>query len=499
MASAPRPSSRPRHTWRERSRPSATTAEARLIKRWFWSLLFIVLVAALAWLIWRYLFMPSTYFAHLSVTEYKKHEAPPVPFFENDARFFDGTIKSERLNNAETVASMKQLAASLDRIVSRTRDSLVLYVSAHGASFKSGGNFDGYLLCADFDSFKSEGDRGIVRGYLKVTDFLQEVRNSQAGLKIVILDAGHLPTEPRLGVMVNEFPDRLAEAVKQTGDQNLWVLSANSTHESSHVAHASHRSVFGYLVVRGLAGDADVKPADGVVDLAELTTFVCGGVRDWMNRQYGELESQTPQILWGGGDITPAVVEARMSAIELPVVKLCRPPMKKGPPDNHATRPPSKPTRRGPPPDVPGPCGRGNWPGSRPGKACWLSAAERHLPLRARRQRRTQPKRQRRSQIQSPWRRRAPPSNPKNQHRMPGARRRMPANQTLHRLPYRRRQKRRTRSSLSARRRKRRRHRIRGACCARPGWSATDALSRKAKVDGRRSTTRLGFGGVTRA
>ena len=136
MASAPRPSSRPRQTWRERSRPGATTAEARLIKRWFWSLLFIVLVAALAWLIWRYLFMPRTYFAHLSVTEYKKHEAPPVPFFENDARFFDGTIECQRLYNAETVASMKQLAASLDRIVSRSRDSLVLYVSAHGASVK---------------------------------------------------------------------------------------------------------------------------------------------------------------------------------------------------------------------------------------------------------------------------------------------------------------------------------------------------------------------------
>ncbi len=324
MASAPRPSSRPRQAWRERSRPGAATAEAKLIKRWFWSLLFVLLVAALAWLIWRYLFMPRTYFAYLSVTEYKKHEAPPVPFFENDARFFDATIEGQRLSNAETVASMKQLAASLDRIVSRSRDSLVLYVSAHGASFKSGGNFDGYLLCADFDTFKSEGDRGIARGYLKVTDFLQEVRNCQAGLKIVILDAGHLPTEPRLGVIVNEFPDRLAEAVKASGDQNLWVLTANSMHESSHVAHASHQSVFSHLVVRGLAGEADVNPADEVVDLAELSSFVCGGVRDWMNRQYGELESQTPQILWGGGDITPAVVETQMHAIELPIVKVAR-------------------------------------------------------------------------------------------------------------------------------------------------------------------------------
>ena len=60
----------------------AATAEARLLKRWFWSLMFVLLVAALAWLIWRYLFMPRTYFAYLPVTAYTKHEVPPVPYFE---------------------------------------------------------------------------------------------------------------------------------------------------------------------------------------------------------------------------------------------------------------------------------------------------------------------------------------------------------------------------------------------------------------------------------
>jgi len=84
-------------------------------------------------------------------------------------------------------------------------------------------------------------------------------------------------------VIVNEFPDRLAEAVKLSGDANLWVLSANSMHETSHVAHASHQSVFSHLVVRGLTGEADVNPVDGAVDLAEFTSFVCGGVRDWMS------------------------------------------------------------------------------------------------------------------------------------------------------------------------------------------------------------------------
>ena len=154
MASAPRPSSRPRQTWRERSRPGATTAEAKLLKRWFWSLLFALLVAALAWLIWRYLFMPCTHFAYLAVTEYKKHETPPVPFFKNDAQSFETTVECQQLKNPGTIGSMDTVTANLDAMVPRSRDTLVFYVSAHGASFKSGANFEGYLLCEDFDSLK---------------------------------------------------------------------------------------------------------------------------------------------------------------------------------------------------------------------------------------------------------------------------------------------------------------------------------------------------------
>jgi hypothetical protein len=316
MSSGSRPSSRPRQTWRERSRREPT-AESRSIKRWFSSLLFLCLVAALGWLIWRYAFASHTYYAVLSVQGYTRHAVPPVPYFENDARFFEDAIRCETLQDSQTRKSMGELAVRLDKIVPRRRDVLVLYVSAHGVSLASGGQKDAYLLCADFNNTSDRRHGEIAEGCFKVADFLTQVGKCQAGVKLVILDAGHLPTEPRLGVLVNEFPTLLAAAVEQTGDPGLWVLTANGIHESSHVAHSAHQSVFNHYVVRGLAGDADCNPVDRLVDLAELTAFVNTGVVEWMRAQYAKPESQTPQLLWGGGKVTPAVIKAQMREVVL--------------------------------------------------------------------------------------------------------------------------------------------------------------------------------------
>ena len=190
----------------------------------------------------------------------------------------------------------------------------------HGVSLGTADKPEAYLLCSDFDSAK-----GIIDGGLPVKDFLKQVSECQALVKVVILDAGHLPTEPRLGVFVNEFPELLKEAVKATEDRNLWVLSANSMHESSHVAHGHRQSIFNYFVVEGLTGAADRNPKDGVIDLAELTSFVGESVRLWMKSQYGELEGQTPQILWGGGQIKRADIDAQMRAVVLPVQRSAKP------------------------------------------------------------------------------------------------------------------------------------------------------------------------------
>jgi hypothetical protein len=276
------------------------------------------LVGTLAWLVWQFYLKQRIHFANLSVNQYSRYShVPPTPYFENDAEVLNGLTGWENLDDFTTFESMSELTGRLDKIVQRPdRDLLVLYVSAHGISLDRGGEPEAYLLCNDFNAADGITKDG---GGLPITDFLKQVKDCKAGVKIIILDAGHLSTEPRLGVIVNEFPALLEKAVKKIDDKDLWVLSANSMYESSHVSHARRQSIFNYFVVRGLTGDAD-GDGNNKVDLAELASFVGRGVRTWMESHYPKPETQTPKILWGGGDIERKDdIVARMRAVVLPI------------------------------------------------------------------------------------------------------------------------------------------------------------------------------------
>jgi hypothetical protein len=312
MASARRPSSGSRPTWRERSRPSESTVEAKRVKRWLLSVLAMMLIGLFIWRIWLF-FSPSALVACLPVMDYKMLAVPPVPFCQNDSEAFKRAgIECKDLRNLQTSDSMAALSESLRDIVSRPKDTLILYVSAHGVSLDG----KGYLLCGVREDASGGLERDAV-GRFEISSFLKQVQACPAGEKILVLDAGHLATEPHLGLLVNEFPKLLAQAVADTQDSHLWVLTANSLYETSHVSHSAGQSAFNHFVVRGLAGDADAVPNDHIVDLAELVTFVGTGVTGWVQKIYGE--SQTPRILCGDANLEPLALEKRMRQIRLPL------------------------------------------------------------------------------------------------------------------------------------------------------------------------------------
>lgn len=314
MASAPRPSSRPKQTWRERSRPQETPREVKLVQRWLASLVLLALVAAMAWVVYKVFFQPQTVIVCLPVTNYGKYRVPPVPFFENDARYLAEVDEDmEKLITFGERDSLDQLTENLNKFGLRAQDTLILYVSAHGVSLaRNGKTTKGYLLCGDKVGDDNEGD------LIEIGDFLNRVRKCTAAHKIILLDAGHIGAAPQLGMMVNEFPKYLEKAVHALEDETVWVLSANALRETSHVVHSKSQSVFNDFVVRGLKGEADAGPnANSFVDLSELVVFVGNGVRDWVRSQYGNLEHQTPQVLWSGGRITTGVIDGQMQNIIL--------------------------------------------------------------------------------------------------------------------------------------------------------------------------------------
>ena len=132
-----------------------------------------------------------------------------------------------------------------------------------------------------------------------MADLLGQIQQCPAGKKLVILDAGDLACDPRLGLFVNEFPQLLDEEVRRVNDPGLWILASNRPLEVSHVSQSAKRSVFGHFVAEGLSGAAD-RNGDGMVELAELLQFVRSGVAGWVSRQSGGAETQTPWLLHGG-------------------------------------------------------------------------------------------------------------------------------------------------------------------------------------------------------
>lgn len=136
----------------------------------------------------------------------------------------------------------------------------------------------------------------------RASDLLEAVVSGSSGTVLLVVDAGRCRTDPSTGMLVNEFPRLFADDVVRTGNESLWVLLSHSMLEVSHVSHVERRSVFGRSVVEGLAGDAD-ENGNRVVDIAELARFTARTVGRWVDEQTHGHESQTPQLLWGGGSI----------------------------------------------------------------------------------------------------------------------------------------------------------------------------------------------------
>ena len=148
------------------------------------------------------------------------------------------------------------------------------------------------------------------KGADSLHDLLAAAKQRQAPLKLLILDVSYALSDPPEGMLINEFPARVAEEVKNLNDDKLWVLTNSQALETEHFSASARRGAFSYFVTEGLRGEADVAVRegqdvklprhDGIVDLDELYDFVLRGVGDWVQKDRDGLESQTPCLFHAG-------------------------------------------------------------------------------------------------------------------------------------------------------------------------------------------------------
>ena len=289
----PRSPSSSKPDWR-RSAKSDNTGRRRWVKRLLTTACLLGMTVALVWLLWPR-FRPTTHFVMLPMTEYRLW-IQPAPVFPGDLAGFQEAAQEGQfhlLKEPHTGVSIREnLGNQLNGILSDEsgRDVLILYITAHGVS--EGGK--AYLLAGDFDVAQPESGR------VELAQLFDQLRKCPAKTKLLLLEAGHTTTDPRLGMLVNEFPHLLASELETFDDPALWVFTASQSLETSHASYSLGQSVFSHFVAEGLKGAADREGNTGDVELAELFTFVRDGVTDWVKRQSKGSQTQTPLLLHAG-------------------------------------------------------------------------------------------------------------------------------------------------------------------------------------------------------
>lgn len=286
-------SSQPHRSWRAAGDKSLA-ARPRSAAKWLATLAALVLLGAFAWIVWQRWpsRLPTTHFVAILTGETHKFTVPPIPLAAEDLaplqqsppRSFQYLDLSE-LQEADKIADLGQRLSA--KKIGR-KDVLVVYLSACGVS-------DGdapLLLCRDYDLESKDLAR------YPVDKLLSGMQQSDAGTKLLVLDTGWIISDPRLGMVLNEFPRLLLDRVQRWQDPTLWVLLTSSLEQSPQFLPAERRTVFGRGFVDGLRGAADSRDhggnGDGFVSLDELFPFV-------MERCQRETSGlQTPVLIHSG-------------------------------------------------------------------------------------------------------------------------------------------------------------------------------------------------------
>jgi hypothetical protein len=207
--------------------------------------------------------------------------APPTP--KMTATVLRELVDSEHIGD---------LGDRLNGIVASPKDRLILFVSAQGVSEKG----VPYVLCSNFG--RTRTPENTVQARRELSRLLDDVSRCQAETKLVLLDCSHLSGDPRWGMAVNEFAQRIQETVKGK-DSSVWVLASNRPLELSRVSYATKRTYFAHYAMEALRGQADAN-GDHFVDLREFYEFVRDGVATAVKNDGERDERQTPVLFHGG-------------------------------------------------------------------------------------------------------------------------------------------------------------------------------------------------------
>ncbi len=282
-----------RDSWRPKGRYGNTAVAWLMVRRMVATVFVLAMVGVFLYIVLRPFFQPRTYMVYMTSGQQLPGSSPPIEYAFEDFESLTGLENALARRGGPPlvfsgVESPRRFEEQLGQITDlglRGMDILVLYITAHGTVV--GG--EPYLKCANYSPAEPE------RGLYRIADLLDHLQQLPAKTKLLVLDAGREEPDFRAAMSGYAFPRFLEKEVRRVNDPTLWVFTANTCLERSHVSTSLRQSVFGYVMSQGLKGAADTDE-DKQLRIDELCQFVRDNVSKWVEKSTDGNDSQTPQL-----------------------------------------------------------------------------------------------------------------------------------------------------------------------------------------------------------
>ena len=284
--------------WQEHKKRDAS-ADAANLRRLKLGVLTLLLFGSIGGFVWYFLFVPS----RLVIFPITIHYQSPLPvnglatedvlqlretLLENFV--IADTLASRHDNVPDRDAFMRQFIGRLDKLKplgpTIFQKTFVVYLSAHGVVNERD---EPCFLMAGSDPHNST----TWLPASELIDALQTHPNLRSADIVLMLDANRVQDAWEIGVVENNFADRIFSLVTKSASDRLYVINSSSPGQHAYNAPEIGGTIFGHYVALGLAGAT----GGTTVSLTELVQYLEVNVSEFA-RQFRH-EQQRPCLIKG--------------------------------------------------------------------------------------------------------------------------------------------------------------------------------------------------------
>lgn len=254
-------------------------------------------------------------FRVIGISPYSDTGIPPNAFGCEDAEAFVNAHAADLISDNKTGSGLRLTLETFSNS-STDNSNLVVLLSLHGmVAMKEKDSPRALFLAVNATPDSPfQADPGDESPVVRLDEVLGSLKKSSAQNLLLLIDAGRLGPNWRLGHLSNDLPSQIKSEVEALGLQNLQVIVSTNVGETSWTMDQSQRSVFSYYVLEGLNGAADgwhttesgVNQGDATqnqrISCSELASYLQHHVQKWANQHRGVTQS----VVWLGARQTAA-------------------------------------------------------------------------------------------------------------------------------------------------------------------------------------------------